>query len=105
MSIKTQITDDAEAVFDSGLTVAAVHTYGVETENLLVFFNNPYEVAAQFDTEQEATLISIEVLTANADNIDHDSSFLIAGTTYYVDEIQPDNEGTITIIISEHETG
>jgi len=107
MTIKQQILDDIDAVFDAGLTLSITHTYGITEEEpdgtdetLKAFLDMPYERALS-NTEIESASPSILLKTSDIGNIDSDSEFTINGTTYYYAEKETNQEGVTRIYISE----
>jgi hypothetical protein len=99
------ILADLETVFDGGLAVNATHVNGATNETLRVIFNNPHKTGLEGWGEISSAGPGILIQTADLTNVDRDSTFAISGTTYYVIEIQPDQDGITTIWLSEDQQG
>lgn len=100
-TIKQQVLDDLDAVFDAGLAVDITHVNGATNETIKGFFDDPYQTGLVGDAEFNNPAPAIFIQTADCGNVDENSEFTISGTVYYVIEIEPDNEGMKKINLSK----
>lgn len=99
MGLRDHIASDLAAVFAQGVAIAATHANGEVNESVRVIFDN--ERAVTNDEMISTSRPSILIETAAAGNVDEASEFTISGTTYYVADILPDDEGVTAIDLTE----
>ena len=104
-TIREQVVNDVNAVFDAGLAINITHHYGASQETLKAFFDIAYQPSFEGALPVENAVPRILVKTATAGNITKNSSFTINAVTYYVSAITTDNEGVIEIFLSEDSAG
>lgn len=100
MTISSEITSILEEIFDTSLAIDVTHTYGVNSETLRAFFDQPYDSSTPFNTGFENASTTLLLQTADMTHVTSSSTFTISGTVYYVSEIYEDVNGTTKIAIS-----
>jgi hypothetical protein len=91
-TLSQTILADLASIFAGDLAVNATHINGA---------TNGLEGWGEISSSGPA----IEIQTADLTNVDRASTFTISGTVYYVIEIQPDQDGVTTILLSEDQQG
>lgn len=104
-TLKQQLLDDLNQVFQAGLETVATHTNSATVETINVLFDRVHEMTFENGLEVSTQQPQILVQTADAGNVDRDSVFVIESVTYYVLEIQPDEHGTQRILLSRNQAG
>jgi len=104
-TLKQQLLNDLDNVFQAGLQVAATHTNGETVETINVFFDRVHEMSLEGGLEVSTQQPQILVQTADAASVARDSVFVIESVTYYVLEIQPDDNGTKRILLTRNQAG
>jgi hypothetical protein len=104
-TLSQTILADLASIFAGDLAVNATHINGATNETLRVLFNNPHQIGLEGWGEISSSGPAIEIQTADLTNVDRASTFTISGTVYYVIEIQPDQDGVTTILLSEDQQG
>jgi hypothetical protein len=95
---------DLAVIFDSGnagLALDITHTYGGSSETLAVLFDSPHGTGLPEYSEVSESDPQVMIRTSDIGNISLISTLTINGTVYYVIEIQPDQNGVTTILLSE----
>ena len=100
-TLKQEILDDLDAIFDGGLTLDITHVNGIVNETIKGFFDNPYSTGLVGEGDIENPNPSILIKTEDSGNIDEDSNFTILGVVYYPGEIESDVEGVKKITLSK----
>ena len=104
-TLKQQILNDLDNVFQAGLQTAAQHTNGATVETINVLFDRVHEMTFENGLEVSTQQPQILVQTADAASVARDSVFVIESVTYYVLEIQPDDNGTKRILLTRNQAG
>ena len=101
-TIQQQLENDLDAIFNGGLQIIVTHIYGSDQEQLRAFYDPEYSKLFEGSGQAavESVRPSILIRTSQAENIDHNSSFVINSITYYPLEIESDNHGLKRIYIS-----
>ena len=97
------IAPDLEAFFDTD-AFAQTATYtrlGYPSAQLPVIFDSEYSVVGGIG-ETGIGVASPQALckTADVENASRGDTLLVGGTTYYIQEVQPDGTGITTLILS-----
>lgn len=95
---------DLDAIFDTDehAQTAAYIRQGYSSAQIPVIFDNEYSVTLGVG-EPSMGVSSPQALCKTADvaNASRGDTFVVGGTTYYVQEVQPDGTGITTFILSK----
>lgn len=106
MSLKSLIGKDLGVIFKDGgdFTDEATHTFGESSETLWVIFDEEYEAVFENKGYESTSVVPCFVVpTAQASNIDSQSSFVIDGSNFGVVDIQKENNEITRVILDNRQ--
>jgi hypothetical protein len=92
----------AGIIGDANLTESAVITHGTTPRTVAGIFYNNYEAAKVMGLEYESAMPMLDILLADGIGLAQDDKVVVVGVTYYIEEIQRDNDGFVRLILKKN---